>query len=341
MTAPPSWEAELSVVIPAYNEEDGIVPTLQGLRAELPAAEILVVDDGSSDKTSERALSVEGVRVLRHPYNRGYGAALKTAMRCATRRYVGWFDADNEHRVEDLRRMAERIAAEDLVAVVGRRRRPGPSVLRNSGKLAIRLLAITLGVAVGKDLNCGLRIFRRELILRHAAVLPDSYSASLTSTMMLIERGYRFAFHDIDVNPRIGHSKVRILHGFASMALVLRMVMLFAPMRIFFVPGMLMLLAGLAYSLGRALTSGLGVPVLGMLLTTTGLLSAMLGLVADQISQVRLGQLADPSDAEHEELSAPPQLAAAPARILESAAERDDAEPEAAKRRIPEGARRR
>jgi len=224
---------QLSVVIPAYNEEDGIGRTLRGLRDALPTCEVIVVDDGSSDATVEQAKSVPGVRLLKHRYNRGYGGALKTGMRAATRPYVAWFDADNEHRVEDLERMARRIDDEGLIAVIGRRPKAGPSVVRNYGKFAIRMLARSLGVDIGKDLNCGLRVFQRSVILRYLLLLPDSFSASMTSTMVLIEEGHRFDFEDIQVRERIGTSKVQLEDGFFTLALVLRMVMLFAPSEFF------------------------------------------------------------------------------------------------------------
>jgi glycosyltransferase involved in cell wall biosynthesis len=297
------WAEQLSVVIPAYNEEGGIGRTLVGLREALPTCEIIVVDDGSTDGTVEQAKAVPGVRLLKHRINRGYGGALKTGMKAATRPYVAWFDADNEHRVEDLERMAGRIASEGLVAVIGRRPKPGPSVVRNYGKLAIRMLARTLGVDIGKDLNCGLRVFRRSVILRYLSLLPDSFSASMTSTMILIEEGYRFGFEDIEVSERIGTSKVQLEDGFFTLALVLRMVMLFAPLRIFLSFGTFFLVSGTAYGVWRAVLSGRGLPVAGLLLIVTGVLLLMFGLVADQISLLRLSQVSGPSEEDHEEIT--------------------------------------
>lgn len=282
---------ELSVVIPAFNEEGGIGLTLRALRAELPHAEVIVVDDGSSDATRARAAEVPGVRVIVHATNRGYGASLKTGMSVASRSYVAWFDADNEHRVSDLISMVDRCHEEELAAVIGRRLSPSVSVVRAVGKLSIRMLARSLGVDVGKDLNCGLRVFRRGVIRRYLPLLPDQFSASMTSTMVLVERGHRLGFHDIEVNPRIGTSKVRIRDGFSTMVLVMRFVMLFGPMRFFFVPGLVTLLGGIGYGAVRAIISGRGFPVAASLITVTGLFMTLLGLVADQISQLRFAQL--------------------------------------------------
>ena len=297
------WADQLSVVIPAYNEEGGIGRTLAGLREALPTCEIIVVDDGSTDGTLEQAKTVPGVRLFKHSFNRGYGGALKTGMIAATRPYVAWFDADNEHRVEDLERMSRRIESEGLAAVIGRRPKAGPSVVRTYGKFAIRMLARTLGVDIGKDLNCGLRVFRRSVILRYLSLLPNSFSASMTSTMILIEEGYRFDFEDIAVKERIGTSKVQLGDGFFTLALVLRMVMLFAPLRIFLSLGGFFLLSGTAYGLWRAISTGRGLPVTGLLLIVTGVLLVMFGLVADQISRLRLSPFSGPTEEDHEEIT--------------------------------------
>lgn len=306
-------QRELSVVIPAYNEENGIGPTLRELVASLPFVEVIVVDDGSHDGTRDRALEVEGVRVLSHRFNRGYGAALKTGMRASRRAYVAWFDADNEHRVSDLAAMAERIQKEDLSAVIGSRITPAVSVVRATGKLVIRLMARTLGVDLGNDLNCGLRIFRRDVITPYLGILPDQFSASMTSTMVLVEQGRRIAFHDIEVKRRIGHSKVRMRDGFATMVLVLRFVMLFAPIRMLFVPGVLLFVTGVVYGIVRAALDGRGIPVAAVLASSSGLSVAVLGLVADQISQMRLCQLSEGA-ADAIEVARPKALPSAPPR---------------------------
>jgi glycosyltransferase involved in cell wall biosynthesis len=292
-----TWEGRLSVIIPAFNEENGLGPTLAGLRAALPAAEVIVVDDGSTDRTVEAAMAVEGVRVLRHPFNRGYGAALKSGMRAATGAYVAWFDADNEHRVEDLARIVARLDAEGLVAVIGERG-TGSSRFRSTGKAIIAGFAWLLGLKQGADLNCGLRAFRREAVLPYLPLLPNRYSASMTSTMIVSQRGYPFAFEPITTRPRIGSSKVVIGDGFQALVLVLRMIMLFAPLRIFLPSGLTLMAAGLAYGAIVALTAGLGVPTLAVVMVITGLVLALQGLIADQISYMRLSQLESAVEAE-------------------------------------------
>jgi glycosyltransferase involved in cell wall biosynthesis len=295
----------LAIVIPAYNEAGGIVETLLSIRKLLPDCEIVVVDDGSSDGTADAVRRFPDVRLVQHPYNRGYGAALKTGVRAARGDTVAWFDADAEHRVEDLVAMVERLERERLWAVVGQRRRPGGNAVRTLGKLLIRLLARSLGVRAGSDLNCGLRVFRREAILPYCALLPDGFSATMTSTIILLARRSPVQFHPIELAPRIGKSKVVIADGFGSILVVLRTIMLFAPMRIFFRAGMLLITLGLAYGVTLAVRHGLGLPVGSMLVMNAGMLLCMLGLIADQVSQLRLAHLeraesreagAEPSD---------------------------------------------
>jgi hypothetical protein len=285
---------DLSIVIPAFNEEKGIAAVLEDLKRTMPEAEVIVVDDGSSDGTVAAVLkhATPGfpLTLMSHPFNQGYGSSLVTGMRTATRTYVAWFDADNEHRVEDLQDMVRRARAERLVAVIGQRP-ASVSTFRAAGKGLILLLTRALNIKAGRDLNCGLRVFRRDVILSYLPLLPARYSASLTTTILMVERGYPTAFHPIQTAPRLGTSKVRIRDGFLAMAKVMNLITLFAPMRIFFRGGLLLSTVGLLYGTFVALREPLGFPVAGLLLILAGFLLAVLGLLAEQIGQMRLGVL--------------------------------------------------
>ena len=285
---------KLSIVIPAYNEEEGIVETLKQLISSFPDSEIIVVDDGSTDSTVEYVTNFETVNLIKHEFNRGYGSAIKTGMQSATRDYIAWFDADNEHNAENLKNMVEILESKKLVAVLGQRDR-SINKIRGFGKFIIRLLAWSLDVKTGVDLNCGLRVFRREIILRYLYLLPDKYSASMTSTIIMIERKYPFIFHPITINQRLGESKVALSDGFEALILVLRAITLFSPIRVFLRLSILLLSVGIVYGLIKALITGLGFSVLSAILIMAGLIICVLGLIADQISQMRLTNL----DIEH------------------------------------------
>jgi glycosyltransferase involved in cell wall biosynthesis len=284
-------QARLSIVIPAFNEEAGIAETLGHLREAFPFAEILVIDDGSADATARVAAGFAGITVIRHPFNLGYGAALKTGMRQAKGDFIAWFDADNEHRADDLRRMVSAIGDGGAAAVIGQRARPGGSGVRTFGKLAIRLLARCLGFKAGSDINCGLRVFDARAIRPYLKLLPNGYSASITSLMILMERGYPVRFEPVTLNPRLGESKVVLADGLQAVILVLRTIMLFAPLRIFLGLGLVLMALGLAYGITLALMTGRGVPTAAVLSVLSGLLFCLQGLIADQISQMRLNQL--------------------------------------------------
>lgn len=284
----PDDGSDLSIVIPAYNEEHGIAVTLRGLIEGLPRSEIIVIDDGSSDATAQAALQFPSVTVLSHRVNRGYGGALKTGMRQATRPFVAWFDADNEHRVSDLSAMLRRCRDERLVAVLAERRNRGASTTREVGKWMIRILMRSFNIPATRDVNCGLRVFDRETIASYLPLLPNTYSASMTSTFILLERGYPLVFHPIELNPRIGVSKVRLRDGFRALWLILRLVMLFAPFRIFARLSLPLLGFGGLYGGLVALTQGAGVPASAVIAILSGFFMILFGLLADQISQMRL-----------------------------------------------------
>lgn len=152
------------------------------------------------------------------------------------------------------------------------------------------MLARSLGFKGGRDMNCGLRVFRTEVITRYLPLLPNGYSASTTSLLVMLERGYPIAYRPVELDARIGKSKVTLRAGFATLLLVMRVIMLFAPMRIFLPFALALFSAGAVYSVIVALITGGGFPVFGVFLLLVGVMIGMLGLIADQISQMRLTQ---------------------------------------------------
>lgn len=285
------WQNRLSIVVPAHNEQDGIAAVIKDLKSTMPNAEIIVVDDGSSDETGARASAIKGITVIQHGINLGYGAAIKTGTRHATRDYLAWFDGDNQHRAQDLADMAQRIDREYLCAVIGRRNNVPQSPLRSIGKGLMRLLALALQGAIIRDLNCGLRVFRRDLLTRYLAFLPDGFSASTTTTLLMTHRKYPLAFHDITLNERIGTSKVTLVDGFSALSLIVRIVLVVAPLRIFAVSGLSLIAIGLIYGLIVAFSERAGFPTAAVVVLMFGSMFCVLGFIADQLSQLRLSLL--------------------------------------------------
>jgi glycosyltransferase involved in cell wall biosynthesis len=278
------------VIIPAHNEEQGLGAVLASLKEKAPKAvtEIIVVDDGSTDRTAEIAEEA-GVRLIRHVSNRGYGAALKTGIFAATTEYVLTMDADGQHRIEDVIKLCAGLeGAAEPECIIGHRTRLLHSPLwRMPGKWFLKRLAQILTRRKIPDLNCGLRLVRRDIALRYVRLCPSGFSFSTTITMALLARGYSVEFVPIEVEPRSGKSTVSVATGFDTILLVIRLATLFNPLRVFLPLSALFMLAGLAWGIPHMIARH-GVTVASMLFLMTGVLLFALGLISDQVAQLRL-----------------------------------------------------
>ena len=277
----------LAIIIPAYNEGQGIGLVLRELRVKFPEDEIVVVDDASTDNTFSEAKKHD-VTVISHPFNQGYGASLKTGMSLVDCDYIAWFDADGEHQASDLHIMWTQIRSKKVGAVLGNRLDTNRSNIWEVGKKVIKLTANILGVRLTHDINCGLRIFHRSAIIPWLNLLPNGFSASLTSTLILIERKIPLVYQNIIVKERVGVSKTTIWDGWHTITKIMRLVLLFGPLRIFLPLGVFFVLSGIAYGVHTSLSTGRGIPTLGLLLILLGILSMISGILSDQISQLRL-----------------------------------------------------
>ena len=280
---------DLSICVPAYNEAGRIERTLRDLREHFPAAEVLVIDDCSTDETGAIASGVEGVRVLTHRRNSGYGASLKTAMRNATRKVVVWIDSDGQHRMEDLAAVVAPVLAGETDAVIGARTSGSDVRLeRVAGKTLLKSVARLVAREPLPDLNSGLRCFRREIIIRYLHLLPDGFSASTTSTLLMIKRGYLLGYVDIVTQARVGTSTVRhVRDGLAALKLIVRILVLFHAFSFFSLLGAVQIIPGLIYGVTLAIIQGRGFPTLAAMVVISGVLTFLIGLVGDQITAMR------------------------------------------------------
>ena len=287
----PDGNPILSIIIPAFNESQGIETVLNELCSEpaLKEAEIVVVDDGSTDGTAEKVSQFPCVRLIRHARNMGYGTAITSGMRVSNGQYVIWFDADGQHRVQDLLSLSSTLIAEKLDYCIGVRE--GNSYQEPRRALGKQVLNIAVKLAVGKsvgDFNSGLRGFRRQVIRKYLHLLPHGFGASTTTTLLMIERGYAGREVPITTRNRIGVSSVNpIVDGFKTLLLVLRIFMLFKAMYFFGGIGLLFILVGAIYGGAKAITQHLGFPVLSAILIVFGIQAVFFGLLADQISALR------------------------------------------------------
>ncbi len=284
-------QTQLSVIIPAYNEGEAIASILEQMckNPALKNAEIVVVDDGSSDTTCEKVQNFPRVHLVRHPNNRGYGAAISTGVKASHGRYIVWFDADGQHRIEDLVIVAQTLIQENLDYCIGARetnsfqdpsRKPGKFILKSVVRLAI-------GSSV-KDFNSGLRGFKSEVIRKYLHLLPKGFGASTTTTLIMVERGYFGKEVPIVVQDRLGTSSVNQLRdGAKTLMLILRIFLLFKPLQFFGGIGLTFVLVGSIYGFTKALLYRQGFPVFAALIIIFGIQSIFFGLLADQISSIR------------------------------------------------------
>ncbi len=277
----------LTIIIPAYNEAEAIGPVLEHLKVTCPEMieEIIVVDDGSDDDTACIAATA-GVRVIQHSRNKGYGASLKTGIRAARTEFVLTMDSDGQHKVEDIGRLWEKAGQSEMV--VGQRTSLIHSQLwRMPGKWLLSVMANYLTRQHIPDLNSGFRLMRRDAVMKYMHLCPSGFSFSTTITMAFFNRGYDVAYVPIDVKKRVGKSTVSLATGLETIILILRIATLFEPLRIFIPISLFTAAVGIVWGIPYTLL-GNGISVGSMLAIVTALLMFSLGLICDQISQLRL-----------------------------------------------------
>lgn len=272
---------EVSVVIPAFNEEAGIAEVVRGALAKHAWREVLVVDDGSTDQTAERAQAA-GARLIRHPYNKGNGAAVKTGLREATGEVVLLMDADGQHDPEDMERLVARIGVYDMV--IGARSSTDQTVTRAVGNAVFRILASWLTGREIPDLTSGFRAAKRSTMLEILHLLPNGFSYPTTSCLAFLKAGYNLVFEPIKARQRVGKSKIRLLRdGVRFVLIIFKIVTLYSPLKVFFPLAAGCFLLGTGYGLWNVYAFG-KIPTGAALLIQFSVMVFLFGLIAEQIA---------------------------------------------------------
>lgn len=273
------------MIIPALDEAAGIGEVVRTLRAAALWHEVLVVDDGSSDATADVARAA-GARVLRHPYTKGNGAAVKTGIRAASGEFVLIMDGDGQHSPADASRIASRLGDYDLV-VGARSPSTHASLRRRAGNTLLNLLASYLTGRPIPDLTSGFRAARRECLREFLHLLPNGFSTPTTTTLAFIRAGFSVAFEPVDARRRVGRSKIRMTSDGASFLLILlKIVTVFSPLRIFVPASLVSCATGAAYGIWNVVVNG-RIPNGAVLLILFGVLIFLVGLVSEQVSSLR------------------------------------------------------
>lgn len=287
--AEPGPAVDLAVVLPAFNEIDGIERTIARIRAVLDtlpySTELVVVDDGSADGTGARAAAT-GVRVLTHTVNRGYGAALKTGILNTNAKAIAIIDADCTYPPESLPLLTARLAQADMVVGSRPLTSSGVAWIRRPGKWMLNGFASYLVGRHIPDLNSGLRVMRREALLRYMHLLPNGFSFTSTITMALLANGHTVIYEPIVYTKRVGRSKIRASHFFSFMLLVVRAIVLFNPLKVFLPLGSALFLIGVAKLIQDIILSNLSETAVMAFLAA--IIVWAVGLLADMMSRLQM-----------------------------------------------------
>ena len=271
----------VSVIIPAYNEEEGIGAVVAGVLGGGPWREVLVVDDGSTDRTAERAQSA-GARVVRHPYNKGNGAAVKTGVREATGDVVLLMDADGQHDPADALRLVAPVGVHDMV--IGARSARDQDLVRAVGNGVFKAVASWLTGRPIPDLTSGFRAARRDRLLEILHLLPNGFSYPTTSCLAFLKAGHNVAFEPIRARPRASASKVKVTRdGVRFLLIIFKIVTLYSPLKIFFPISAASFLLGTAYGVWNVATHG-KIPMGAALLIQLAVVVFLVGLISEQIA---------------------------------------------------------
>ena len=279
-----------SVLVPAFNEEDTIEQFLNDLKRALSKVkdeyEIIVIDDGSKDQTFSIASSFSGIRVVRHPYNKGYGASVKTGVHEAVHEKIITIDADGQHDPVYILEMLEMMDEYDLVAGA---RHGYISGRRGFGNNFFCWLASYLSNIKIPDLTCGLRAFTKDKFCEFSHIFPNKSSLPSTTILSFAISGYDIKFIPIKDQPRVGGvSKVTIIKdGMRFTGLILRMISLFNPLKIFMPISILLIFLGCLWLLRTLASTGGFSPAVAMLFLA-GIFIFLIGLLVDQLAEIRM-----------------------------------------------------
>lgn len=280
---------ELSIVIPAFNEAENLAQMLGKIQSlKLPGAEIIVVDDGSTDHSADIAIGA-GAHVVRHPYNIGNGAAVKSGLRAAKGRFILLMDGDGQHKPEDIPKLLAEAANYHMV--VGARGKGSKLRFhRYVANTVYNLLASYVTQFKVQDLTSGFRLLSRRDALRFIDLLPNTFSYPTTLTLAFLRSGLTVKYLPIQTLYRAGQSKISLVtDGVRFLLIITKIATLFSPFRVFLPVSLFFFVAGLANYAHSYFTQG-RFTNMSVFMFTTAVIIFMLGLVSEQIALLRMEQ---------------------------------------------------
>jgi glycosyltransferase involved in cell wall biosynthesis len=283
----------VSIIIPVFNEAEVLPELLDRVRAlNLKQAEVIVVDDGSTDGSAETALNA-GASVVRHPYNIGNGAAVKSGIRAARGQLIVLMDGDGQHKPEDIPRLLK-LSAEYHMVVGARSKGSKLRFHRYAANLLYNLLASYVTKFRIQDLTSGFRVLSRHDALNFLDLLPNTFSYPTTLTLAFLRSGFTVKYVPIQTLYRAGSSKISLLtDGIRFLLIITKIATLFAPFRVFLPVSLFFFVAGLGnyaytYYTQNRFTN------MSVFALTTSVIIFMLGLISEQIALLRMERRGHP-----------------------------------------------
>jgi glycosyltransferase involved in cell wall biosynthesis len=281
---------EISIVIPVFNEAQKLLELLNQIRAlDLTSSEIIVVDDGSTDGSSDVALA-GGANVIRHPYNIGNGAAIKSGIRAARGRLLLFMDGDGQHRPEDIPKLIAESRHYHMV-VGARAKGSNRRVHRYAANLVYNFLASYVTRFKVKDLTSGFRLLYRRDALRYIDLLPNTFSYPTTLTLAFLRSGLTVKYVPVQTLYRAGQSKISLVtDGVRFLLIITKIATLFSPFRVFLPVSIFFFLGGMTNYVYTYVTTH-RFTNMSVFLFTTAVIIFMLGLISEQIALLRTERL--------------------------------------------------
>jgi len=276
---------EVTILLPVFNEGQAIADIVHKIKELHPDFEVLVVDDGSTDNTMQAAMDA-GANVWPHPYNIGNGAAIKSGLRCAKGNWVMMMDGDGQHKPEDIAGLLEYKDSYDMV-VGARVRGSKTSLHRDIANKLYNWFASYVTKFKVEDLTSGFRLMKTEVAQQYIYLLPNTFSYPSTLTMAYLRSGRTIKYTPIQTLVRKGKSKIKLIRdGIHFLLIISKVATLFSPLRVFLPISAFLFTMGLFYYLYTFTTAG-RFTNMSALLFSSSLIIGMMGLISEQISQMR------------------------------------------------------
>lgn len=292
MPASKKNKPNISIIIPAFNEADGIGDVIKKIKTVTQKidkhVEIIVIDDGSKDETAKNA-GKAGARVIQHPYNIGNGAAVKTGIRHAHGKIIVTMDGDGQHNPQDIPRLVNEIGKYDMV-VGSRNSQSDTATHRDVANKVFNALATYVSGQKIEDLTSGFRAVKAHIARQFLYLFPNKFSYPSTITLSVVRAGYSLKYESIAFARRSSNSKSKIKplqDGLRFLFIILKIAVFYAPLKIFAPLSLFIFLLGIGYGLFRIFIFQAPYGQTSALLISTSVLTFLVGLVSEQIAQLR------------------------------------------------------